>query len=414
MTSTAGKYILNEAADWETWKRGFDNQVAIQRFEPYINGEEPFPEAPQKPRRPSTPDFQEEPQERPIRRAGNRSQTEESLTQASTTSSTTTKNPIKERYDYKLKRYELDIQAQREQRHHFEKFEKSREKLENWIADTVNPQIQAVAIKAGADLKTKVEELEVYFNRDSRTVTKELRQRYAAITKERTAWPKDIQQWTNEWLKVMALGKQYDQLFAKDHYAWTEDFYKTWSKIDPGFVSVNSQIRNKEIDQGTITYHDLIKDLIDHYKRTRPGKSQSGFSRGSFQTQSKQNRKSMREKSSEDADEESPQENALKPSKLKKRPSSKSLSQPEKRTGPVCVGCEMAHPPHSCWYLWPELARDDWVPRKVLKQLTEKNMRDPNKRKEVESLKKNFRHLKNLTILEREEDSEKNHDNDIL
>ena len=80
----------------------------------------------------------------------------------------------------------------------------------------------------------------------------------------------------------MQRGKQYNLTFAMDAVNWTKDFFDTFYKADPSWVTVLRTTYSDRIEAGTITYNDFAKQ-VQEQDRTRPKMTaRKGFQRGAF------------------------------------------------------------------------------------------------------------------------------------
>lgn len=194
-------------------------------------------------------------------------------------------------------------------------------------------------------------------------------------------------------MSIMQRGKQHNLTFAMDTVNWTKDFFDTFYKADPAWITVLRTTYSDRIETGNVTYNDFAKQAQEQ-DRTRPRVTgRKGFQQGAFNANRHSNSASDEDSNNENEKTtrgESQRGRRYRGGNRGGKRGNKNYQPARVSSGPVCIGCDMMHPVVHCFYLFPFLAPKGWIPNEARAGIVERNMRDKKIREEIEDIRKNF------------------------
>jgi hypothetical protein len=414
----ATEQTLAVPSDWEKWERIFRAKMEQNELLDYLNGDA---ELMTKPEMTATPPIY--PTLAALRAKNPRQESQDTQTeggeasqQASATISSTEKAALKawkEEFSNEISYFNTVMNFHRNQLALYDSERKRLDEITKWMHSSISNDLKTVCLGEGIDIRTGYQNLKGFFGRTTMTVAHELGERYKKHMKQFPQWPKDINTWVTEWLTIMQKGKEYNLSFATEITNWTQQFFETFYKADPAWITTLRTMYSGRIEEGSVTYLEFSKQLQEHTRLKSIATSRGGFQRGAF------NANHDHEERTDDEGQEGGDignnrrgNNGSQRGRggYRGRRGNKNFQPARSSSGPACIGCGLYHPVIYCFYLFPFLAPEGFEPNPTRVEITKKNLQDKRIRDEVEEIRKKFASLrfdnpKKMNKKDKEDDS---------
>jgi hypothetical protein len=361
---------LRDRNDWERWNSQFNSLVSIYRVKHCILGdEEPI-------KRPNPPDIRNYLASQVTTRAASVTEIE---SQAATPDAqvVTSRNLTAEN----MRLYQFDYQVYSDQRKAYEAEGQALTKVHEWMRKTISNHFQEITFGEDDTLKQWYKKVKEHVAIDDYRVKELALQKYATAIKPLTNL-KHAEKWLTTWEQAMDTATKNKMPIASEPVQWLSEFRQAVKGVMPIWAENARMNLTPKARDNSISYRQLAGDFRDAIASAgvfRDAMVSAGgrkVVKGSFAALGDSTKE-------EETAEETTSAAAKK--KQKKRKQTSSFSET------VCRGCGGRHGHRRCFYLFPQFAPDDWVPKKFMQQVTEASLKEDSAlAKEVERLKKKY------------------------
>lgn len=357
---------LTHPRDWDRWLHALKNQAVSKNLWQHILGNEPLIERPEMPRMQDI--AMQTGQSRRGRGGSFASGSGRNSRHTRTAGADDDENPDPNenievnapppRYTDEARNYfSMAVQEYNMKEKLFVRQEKELDALKEWFAKTVAAHHYQVACDPTKPLSMWYRNLQELVGLDNSQGKDMARREYQAALKPLIR-PRDWETWLEAWQKAMTRAEQREVAEAMAPDSFVPDFLRAVRPVAENWASNYKQINREALNRGTITRMSLTNDFRQEMM-DRPETTARKVGKGAFgPTFSGQEAPSY--------------------SNEKKTPSPKGRTKKRERaptdTGTDCWACSQRHPLARCYYAFPELAPEWFVPRPEIQAEVEDKM----------------------------------------
>lgn len=360
----ASKVILTDSSKWEEWDRAFKAYLKGIDLIGFLLGTE---KAPSKPPVPEPKDFLTSQQREAILISPSQ-QSDETVE----TASLPLPRQIEENdlnvtqmkwYTEALTRYKLKYDV-------YDRHRRNYDDIRKWMRETVKHEYAISALDDDVEIPKMYANLKRLAGTSDADIQAKIYEAYKTHLAPRSK-PPNVDKWADEWELIMERASRHKLPIAT--VVWVNDLISLWEKHLPNWASSFRMTRREAINTGTISYRLLSTDLREAGRSISKHQKLAGkVVRGAFPAIHEEDNKPLLEDGPPTNDEGDNNESKDRRSSRKRKPIKPQDARPNR-----CEACgDRYHIWRQCFYLFPELAYEDWKGSNFAKKKAEKKLKE--------------------------------------
>lgn len=260
--------------------------------------------------------------------------------------------------------------------------------LKNWVLETVSRNYKDTKLQPTATLDEWYEELCSIGTHLQGSLMHQARNDYRQfIDASAKRPPKDLGAWATEWEGKLALAIMHGAKDLKESYNQVTDLDKALGATYPEWITSFRQINRSRIKEGTLDYTETAAALREEagFRLAAKPKPKGTLHKGAFPTYGH----------TDEAEDEIEVEMPTPPTSDRRRGSTprgrprgrgnskgglaSSGKRPRTDTIPTsneCKLCLQFHPLDKCWYIFSDLATENWIPNPVVQKMIQRRIEE--------------------------------------
>ncbi|EEA25069.1 conserved hypothetical protein [Talaromyces marneffei ATCC 18224] len=246
---------------------------------------------------------------------------------------------------------------------------KAIEQIFIWMKQTVSPSYHKTCIAVTANWKEAYINLKEQVNQGRFISQRRIKDEYDQHLRSLKPSTRDLEAWITKWEELLLEAERKSMVIADDVLDWSTRFLDAIRPLDDAWTTAYEITIEEKIEDGTLTRRELANAFRRNLRKIR-NRRPSRIYRGSFAVQE--------ERMDDNSDEESyhygrQPSRSLERKRGRTRSRSRSIGPPRKKknqgpeqyqtTRPVCEACEGWHLLQFCYYLFKNLAPEEFIPR---------------------------------------------------
>jgi hypothetical protein len=243
---------------------------------------------------------------------------------------------------------------------------KAIEQIFTWIKQTVSPSYHKTCVAVTADWTKAYINLKEQVNQGRYISQRRIKDEYNQHLSSLKPSTRDLEAWVTKWEELLLEAERKSMMVAGDVLDWSTRFLDAIRPLDVAWTTAYEITIEEKIEDGTLTRRELANAFRRNIRKIR-NRRPSRVYKGSFAVQE--------EMTDDNSDEESYRRQpsrSLERKRGRTRSRSRSIGPPRKKnqgpeqyqtTRPVCEACEGWHLLRFCYYLFENLAPEEFIPR---------------------------------------------------
>ncbi|KAL3708735.1 hypothetical protein TMatcc_006719 [Talaromyces marneffei ATCC 18224] len=271
--------------------------------------------------------------------------------------------------DRAIKMFNVRLNLYKQRYFEWSEQKKAIEQIFIWMKQTVSPSYHKTYIAVTANWKEAYINLKEQVNQGRFISQRRIKDEYDQHLRSLKPSTRDLEAWITKWEELLLEAERKSMVIADDVLDWSTRFLDAIRPLDDAWTTAYEITIEEKIEDGTLTRRELANAFRRNLRKIR-NRRPSRIYRGSFAVQE--------ERMDDNSDEESyhygrQPSRSLERKRGRTRSRSRSIGPPRKKknqgpeqyqtTRPVCEACEGWHLLQFCYYLFKNLAPEEFIPR---------------------------------------------------